>query len=471
MVTSALTLNGKNEKLSKRQKVVDDEDLISNLPESILSHILSLLPTKDAVRTCVLSTRWIYNWTFITTIDMNDTLPFGRRGCWKKKKEQFVNFVDKVLLHLANPSIERFSLSMTAYQNYDLVRVNAWISSVLRRGVQKLHIHLSKDVFVSSRSLFNCNSLLDLKLDVRCTLRVPSSHFLSNLKLLHLCGVKFLNDSFPHSTELVLNFPVLKEFKCICCKWLNAQCVSIETPQLESFHINSATFESLSNGISKYSVKINSSHLRKFSYSGYQLEDVILLNPSCVLVASIVNSFTRDEEYIMLEVQRKTCMLLAQLCEVERLKLEIYFMKFLARGRNLVASLPTFDKLIHLEIDSVFTPCETLLDLLHKTPSLESLTFKDVARFDKDLLASMVVPACISSNLKVVKLKAFEGVEHEIWLAKFFLENAKVLELMAITKYSRVFTCTDMAIVEQQLLSASKISSAATVKFLTVGTD
>ncbi|KAF6173058.1 hypothetical protein GIB67_038868 [Kingdonia uniflora] len=54
------------------------EDRISSLPEVILSHILSLLPTKYAVATSVLSTQWKYRWTSITNVDFNDQLFYSK---------------------------------------------------------------------------------------------------------------------------------------------------------------------------------------------------------------------------------------------------------------------------------------------------------------------------------------------------------------------------------------------------------
>ena len=50
------------------------EDMISNkLPESIISDILSLLPTKEAIRTCVLYKNWINRWTYITKLRLDDS--------------------------------------------------------------------------------------------------------------------------------------------------------------------------------------------------------------------------------------------------------------------------------------------------------------------------------------------------------------------------------------------------------------
>ncbi|KAM0007023.1 putative F-box domain-containing protein [Helianthus debilis subsp. tardiflorus] len=51
----------------------DVADMFSRLPEEILSHILSLMPTKYAVRTSILSKRWRYSWMFVTNIDFDDS--------------------------------------------------------------------------------------------------------------------------------------------------------------------------------------------------------------------------------------------------------------------------------------------------------------------------------------------------------------------------------------------------------------
>lgn len=92
---------------SKQQKVrvsgVEETlDRLSELPDSLLVPILSLLPTEDAFATCILSKRWRYLCTLV------DKFSFNCRDYLKV--ENPVSFADYVLAHSLSPKIKKLEL-------------------------------------------------------------------------------------------------------------------------------------------------------------------------------------------------------------------------------------------------------------------------------------------------------------------------------------------------------------------------
>ncbi|XP_026389345.1 F-box/LRR-repeat protein At3g58900-like [Papaver somniferum] len=73
----------------KKNNMSELEDRISNLPASILHHILSFVHTRVAARTSVLSKRWKYIWRSIPSLQFR---------CHKSSRVQkFMRFVDTTL--------------------------------------------------------------------------------------------------------------------------------------------------------------------------------------------------------------------------------------------------------------------------------------------------------------------------------------------------------------------------------------
>ncbi|KAI4323094.1 hypothetical protein L6164_022729 [Bauhinia variegata] len=210
----------------KRQRLVDGEDRISNLPQNIIGYILSFLPTKEAVRTCILSTKWIYNWTFMIHLHFDDSWLSSQKQK-KSKKAHFVNFVDRAVRLLADSSVKSFCLRLLCHNNYEPCQVNEWVSAILEARLQRLHICYAEQVLFSSHSLFTCSTLVQLVLWVNCSLTLPASVCLPNLIYLSFSRITFASDSSAHSTDIILSFPALREFETRDCVWLTEQDVSI----------------------------------------------------------------------------------------------------------------------------------------------------------------------------------------------------------------------------------------------------
>lgn len=184
-------------------------DRISKLPDSVLCHILSFLPTKYAVGTSILSTRWQYIWISVATLDFNDSEFFNKRHHTKGIGEaevdlRFTNFVNSVLLLSDVSCLEKFALKLESVCYFDIVK--AWISTAVKRNVQKLELRYSachdfdgQVPIQLPHVLFFCKILVDLRLDGNISLKVPASVSLPSLKILEINEVIYENEDSAHN--------------------------------------------------------------------------------------------------------------------------------------------------------------------------------------------------------------------------------------------------------------------------------
>ncbi|KAJ1378487.1 F-box-like domain superfamily [Sesbania bispinosa] len=452
-----------NIKLPKRQKTNEGEDIIGKLPESLITHILNFLATKDAVRTSVLSKKWMHRWTSITKLDLND-----RRK--KGGKQNFVNFVNRSLLLTKSSSIESFSLVMA--NKYDASLVNTWISGILNWRVKYLRIDSD---FEFSFSALTCYSLFDTPYSLEelvlemccCAITIPSTFlYFGNLKLLKLSGITF---NFDSSRDLI-TLAVLKKFETINCIWLSAnKVVTFKAPLLESVFIEQ-DHKSVSHEPRSCEIMFSAKHLKEFTYCGYGISQPITLSdpsPACNASANIIL-----DQYCVNRVPECTgscaLLLLKQFSQVKYLKFVssvfLYWSVIQVLTKQKVAGLPVFGKLSHLELNLVTG--EVLLGLLLKSPVLKTLVFKGISKFDQELLSSATVPKCLESTLQIVKFEKVHGSEHELCLAKFVMENGLVLKRMSFSLAGyRLGKSKVMEEFKEKLFSFKKGFSFAIVEF------
>uniref|UniRef100_A0A0D3HJF0 F-box domain-containing protein n=1 Tax=Oryza barthii TaxID=65489 RepID=A0A0D3HJF0_9ORYZ len=140
-------------------------DRISDLPEDVLHHVLSLLSSRDAVRTCVLAQRWRDLWRSVHAVRVA-----GARG-WASA-DAFVLFVDRLLRlrrgHAALDTCDldlRFDGPFPSGERHG----NRWIHRALRRQVRVLRLTTLelKGVLGNNQVLdfSSCPSLVDLKME------------------------------------------------------------------------------------------------------------------------------------------------------------------------------------------------------------------------------------------------------------------------------------------------------------------
>ncbi|KAL3503226.1 hypothetical protein ACH5RR_037675 [Cinchona calisaya] len=185
-ISSAESSNSKRQKFTN-QKGVSVDDMISNLPDAVLLHILSILTTKDAVATGVLSNSWEYLWINVLNLHLQDL---------DGKKHSFKNFVYRVLLQLTAPSIRKFHLQFKSDKDINSCDVESWFLIAVARNVQEVNpVCQSKPPIHLPRCVFTCRTLVSLALCGRVVIKFPSSSFcFPSLKNLDLHYVSTLDD-------------------------------------------------------------------------------------------------------------------------------------------------------------------------------------------------------------------------------------------------------------------------------------
>ncbi|CAN1836910.1 Putative F-box/LRR-repeat protein At5g02930 [Linum perenne] len=115
---------------TRSERIQDIIDRLSDLPDSVLHHILSFLDTKSSVQTCILSRRWRSLWKYVPVLTFSKSSL--RSNC------DFEQYVDKVLSVRSDCSIIRVRTDFRGEKSMHLLeRIMKYAAS---HGVQKLFI-------------------------------------------------------------------------------------------------------------------------------------------------------------------------------------------------------------------------------------------------------------------------------------------------------------------------------------------
>ena len=128
------------------QTNIDDyKDIISSLPDSLLTHILSFLPIQDSVSTSILSSRWRPLWTLIPVLDLNQVGLVERCSEEKNEKFKFVDIVSRIVAlrnAISNPIPPLHKLCICWYYSCHPFYVDTWPRATNITDLQELDLHL-----------------------------------------------------------------------------------------------------------------------------------------------------------------------------------------------------------------------------------------------------------------------------------------------------------------------------------------
>ncbi|XP_065617899.1 F-box/LRR-repeat protein At4g14103-like [Quercus suber] len=438
----------RNVRAERRQKI----DFISSLPDCLLTHILSFLPTRDAVLTSILSSRWRTLWTLVPVLDL-DQFRISRN----------LNFLDTVssIWTLRNAAIplRKFHLHWTSDCDPSYVDTLIQHTILHSRVLQDLHLCIyttdPNPPLKVHPTLFFSTTLVVFKLEGVIHLNPPSDSSFPTLRIMEIgSGITYENcDSLP---TLLAACPVLQELN-LTVSDTNFFCLEANTgmlkiivlvPTLKKLYLYWFLDDWCYTFLHYYILQLNTPALEQFYFSGLLAKDVNVGNlPN--LVKSGLEFEEIENDVSTRDYAKRIWDFMGSLYNVESMEFSIETAEILCHGS--IKDLPVFNNLTSLTIGGSIKTCSYMWPavqlLLCQAPKLQTLVFELTLNVynsyspDNRLecrLGNWLSAQCLSSHLTACYYKGFSAHEVEMELVRQVLKEASILKTMKITFKSRL---------------------------------
>ncbi|XP_012846651.1 PREDICTED: F-box/LRR-repeat protein At3g26922-like isoform X1 [Erythranthe guttata] len=415
----------------------ENSDRISGMPDDVLVHILSFLPTTISAKTSILSRRWRFLWAYAPNL------------IFKTDDDVDSDIVYRVMLLRRSENIN--TLRMTGCFPCTELQFDTWIAYAVMRDVRNLDLWVS-GCRILPQCLLNCKTLVDLRLTNCSVIPEAGPICLPCLKNLHLIHARYESDeSLPH---LLSGCTMLEEFVLMLDED-SLSCYNISSPTIKRltvhFHFSDSTSYECRLVIDTPALGYLEicDHFGKFAPlidAEIHLEEGKIKKYDFLYCRSILNFID------WLGILNPKSM---------RLNVSAYLSEQTAESEFFAGniSFPTLTKL------EVVADCFLVSQFLKKADNLEILIFHEVSEEVQSYVwvEPPQVPKCLLSHLRVVKFAFKVNEMNNFALVGFLLKNARVLEEMEV-QYSGT-SDTDEKINEMGLIErASKKCSVTFVK-------
>ncbi|KAL4295175.1 hypothetical protein GQ457_12G006570 [Hibiscus cannabinus] len=381
---------------SKETRKAEGGTTLGDLPEHVILMILSFLPLREAVRTCILSRRWKDAFTWISDINLDAS------GKDKSLRKSFMNFMDRFLLLREDIRVDRFRFHCR--KHVDNFRINGWIHYALRHGVRELDLRIHNRGFTHLHiGVFTCKTLHTLRLSFLYRFfipHVPANCHLPGLKVLKICFLKFQDDG--SLTRLIRSCNSLEELILGSCELTK---LSVCNPKLKRLTITGYDGPS-------HEVEINTPNLVYLKYCYFKARKHSFLN---------LNSLSEARLVIGSKHSAPAFELMRAISHVDSLELTC--------DHSVVEAtmIPTFPNLTYLKLNGWYAGWP---NMVASCPSLETLAF-DFQECN-EVIRKEVGSCSQLHHIKAIKLFAFERKQVE--LLEHLFKEATVLESLTIVR-------------------------------------
>nr|GEY34322.1 hypothetical protein [Tanacetum cinerariifolium] len=126
------------------------EDIISSMPDEVITNILDRLPLQEAVRTSILSSCWESKWTMLNQLVFD--VKFFRFLKQREHEKSYGRIIYGILLRLKG-AITKFVLYMPFDSIVDFQDVNNWVEYLSRKGIKEFTLS-----YTLCHQAFKCKS-------------------------------------------------------------------------------------------------------------------------------------------------------------------------------------------------------------------------------------------------------------------------------------------------------------------------
>ncbi|KAF8104560.1 hypothetical protein N665_0171s0064 [Sinapis alba] len=410
-------------------------DRISELPECLLTQILTYLPTKQSVQTSVLSTRWKNLYLSVPGLDLDCSVaPYDDAD--EEVLLSFLSSIDRLLEF--SPESCLFKVKVKC-KNTMMDRFWGRIGTMINRGTQHLDVESSTYyveegtvpypiVFFMPTNLYTSRTLVYLK--VSSWGLVDSGFvFMPCLRFMHLEEVKW---------HLVEELTLLRDMDDYVVTYEEFMVIRLRSQSLKRFYM--PPLRNGWNGKSwvKCTLEIDAPGLEHMSLGEDQFDSIVVKNLTSLLLAELDIKFFVGFDVIFNPLN------LANSNEIRDFLNGILSVRHMIISAKTVKALeyysqaemiPKFNNLSRLQTVFHSNLLQFLPAFLECCPNLKHLILKVVHSEEmKEGLELIDVPRCVLSTLECVEIQEkLEWEEGKMKATSYFLGNSAVLKKLILS--------------------------------------